>query len=383
MSAAAEPVRRSLWRRLLRWAAWLFAGLCGLIALLLAVLAAINWQDEALTPEAQAWLAVPPNPVADADNAWLAMIAVGVEKQPGTAVGRQILESLRQNPRLLVGADALAEFGPGWTTDKLYTGFCNLRREGPGLLGRIEARAQELQPVLQANQAALARYAAAIRLPGFFDEQSADPLQLPPYLPAAKAACLVRSELALRLLRGEGATEAEARFARHAHYWLTALQQSHSLLGTMIANAQVQADLDVLLGLEERNPSLGTRLRQTLRADLQGLVNTTGQSMRERVMPSEVRFIAQIFASVEFRERMAWYDHVLFKPHANLNFQHFVMTHPEEVKARCDFLSWHYAFNPTGKVLACIGAHSYQSYFDRLRTTQDAAARLLAVGAGR
>ena len=77
---AVEPVRRPLWRRLLRWAAWSCAGLLGLIVLLVAVLVAINWRDEALSPEAQAWLAVPANPVADADNAWLAMIAAAVAR---------------------------------------------------------------------------------------------------------------------------------------------------------------------------------------------------------------------------------------------------------------------------------------------------------------
>ena len=145
-------------------------------------------------------------------------------KQPGTAVGRQILERLRTQPDP-AEEDALAALGPKWASSGIDTAYCNIRSQGPGLLGRIEARAKELQPVLQANQAALARYDAAVALPGFFEEERTDPRAMLPFGAATKAACLARSELAPRLLRGE--RDAEARFTRHVHYWLTALQQSH------------------------------------------------------------------------------------------------------------------------------------------------------------
>lgn len=385
MSAQPDTeLRRPLWRRLLRWTGWISAGLAGLAGLgmlVLVGLVAINWNDEPLTPEAQAWLAVPANPVADADNAWLAMIAIGVEKQPGTALGRQIIERLKETPNPPDMAETyLSQFGPVWQNSRIDTGLCNVRQNGPDILPRILARQAELKLLVIQQEAALARYYAAIALPGFHEDASPSTTTFLPYAPSAKAACLARIDLALRLLSGE--KTAEARFAQHMRYWLTALEESHVLLGAMLATTQIRADQALLQGLLEKKNRGATQVLQGLRGDLQNFSMLDETASQQRLLAGELRFMRDTLAHDLGKTGVPWHDQwglrLFYHPQATLNQQQFMMTHPDETATMCSMFQWHYAYNPIGKILACIGAPRYQQYFIRIRATQDEATRLLA-----
>ena len=369
--------RRPLWCRLLHWFGWIFNSLFGLIALLAAVLVAINWKDEEITPEVQDWLTVPPNPVADAGNAWLAMIAIGVEKQPGTTIGRQIVKHLAEVPYQPDMA-YLSQFGPAWQFSGIDTGLCDIRQNGPDLLPRILHRQAELQKLASQQKAALARYYAAIALPDFHEETLPNAKRFLPYTPAAKAACLARMDLALRLQAADAT--AEAIFVQHMRYWLNALRKSSQLFSAMMANAQIQSDLALLQGLLKKKSKGAKRVLNGLRPDLQDLSTLDTTTLRQPLLAGELRFMRDMppqsgenrLPSLDPRELGLFY-----KPQASLNFQQFLMTHPEEVKARCDWRSWHYAYNPAGKILVCIAVPHYPQYFDRIRMTQGEAAKLL------
>ncbi|MDP5239359.1 hypothetical protein Q9Q94_07445 [Uliginosibacterium sp. 31-16] len=384
----AQPdteLRRPLWRRLLRWATWICASLAGLGVLILIVLVAINWQDEALTPEAQAWLAVPPNTVPDAENAWLAMIAIGVEKQPGTTVGRQIIERLKESPNPPDMAETyLSQFGPAWQNSGIDASLCNVRQNGPDVLPCILAKQAELKKLVSQQQPALARYYAAIALPGFHEEDASSMTVFLPYAPGSKAASLARIDLALRLQAGDRA--AEARFAQHMHYWLTALEQSHTLLGAMIATTQIRSDQALLQGMLENKNRGAAQVLQSLRGDLQDFSVLDESAIQQRLLAGELRLMRNTLdndlGKAGVRKHGHWVLRLVYHPQATLNQQQFMMTHPDESATTCDMFQWHYAYNPIGKILACIGAPRYQQYFVRIRATQDEAVRLLAQSPG-
>jgi hypothetical protein len=378
MSELPEPTRRPLWRRLLRWCGWSIAGVFALCLLLIAALVLINWQDEPLTPEAQAWLVVPENPVPDAENAWLAMIAIGVEKQPGAAVGRQIIQHLKEAPNPTGMAEAyLDQFGPAWQFSDIDTSLCNIGQNGP----RILARQAELQALVSQQQEVLARYYAAIALPDFHEEASPSAIAFLPYAPAAKAACLARIDLALRLLAGDAS--AEAGFVQHQRYWLIALQRSQVLIGALVANTQIQSDQALLQSLLAAKNHGAAQALNALRADLQAFATLDENALMARPLAGEFRVLKVGFERTRdllMQRASGWYQtrwvRLIYHPQATLNQLQAMMISPDGGYAMC---GRHYlVHNPMGRILACMGAGRYQEYFGRIRATQQTAKALLA-----
>jgi hypothetical protein len=386
MNALTTRHPHPLWRRLLRYAAIAIGGLIGLELLLVAVLIAINWHDEELTPAAKAWLAEPANPVPDAQNGWLAMITVYLEKQSGTATGRQLVTLIQHNTNIHGQGGISPELGPRWNPERneLFD-LCSIPRNGPGILPRILAQQKTIRELTHTHQAALTRYYAATALEGFYEET------LPPlakgdiyYQPIAHASCLARMDISLGLLsHGKSADE---KLLKHLHYWLQALTQSQSVLGAMIANTQVQADLDWLGGLLDALPPENLSGLREIKPELEQLATTPTTTLFMPMLAAELRSSQQlrkeVWADPEVTQSFLGVLQVrlLYKPNATVNFDQQIMltAGTEQARQDCNFVRWSFAYNPMGKITACTDSDFYKKFFDRIKVSQISAGKLAA-----
>ncbi len=395
-----SPSKRSGWRRLLRYCACAFAGLLALGLIGFGALVAINWNDEALTPETQAWLTEPANPVPDAQNAWLAMQAIGFEKQSGPEVGRQFITAVSKiSPYDTTGLKPGnspehieqfleqqkhrfdTQFGPRWEVDPAIRQICWDHGEWTGAFSRITAQRKPVEELLRANHAALQRYYAAIALPDFFDLNPAD-YDLHYAVTANQgdittAACLARMDLSLRLLDGD--RSARKPLERHLRYWITQTTQSHSLTGLMIASGQIKFDLDWSTDLLTKVPASRPALlaSKPLWQDLAGRSST---DLLSSTFPAELRSYQHMLARdvrrspSPLQRLQTW---LTYKPNATLNFRRQLLTESDDThKQSCDWSSRHMVYNFSGKVLDCIGAYNLQNFRKRVQTPLEMASRM-------
>jgi hypothetical protein len=385
MSGLTTGHPHPLWQRLLRYAAIAIGSLIGLGLLLVVILIAINWHDEELTPAAQAWLAEPANPVPDAQNAWLAMITVDLEKQSGTATGRQLVTLSRNDTRFYDQRSTRPEFGPRWNpTDELFN-LCSIRTKGSGILPRILAQQKTIRELTHMHQAALTRYYAATALDGFHEEVlPAVAITDIPYPAMVHASCLARMDISLGILSHE--KSANEKLLKHLHYWLLALIQGQSLISTMVANAQVQADLDWLGGLLDASPSRNLSDLQCIKPTLEQLAATPTAKLLMPTLAGEVRHTQQWQKemSTDPEATQSFWEvlqvRLFYKPNATLNFKQKIMLIGDTEQARqdCNIPRWNFVYNPIGKVQACIASPAYKDYFDRIKVSQIAAGKLAA-----
>lgn len=238
--------------RTLRWVG-LVAGSLALIALLLfALVFAINWRDEPLTPQARALLAPPPNPLKPDDNIYLAM--AGFTAPSGTSViaagqarighynehleavlhdpSAQAIDSLTlQDPHAL-GFQGQAEFVQPLSG--------SLWEEVPPHREQIEALAVENGELYQ-------RYLALYRLPGYFE--TARPSYLAPAIFVPTEVRYLFLEATVLRLRGGGAREQRAALddlIADIGLWRRVLTGQGLLISKMLALAYLESDYLVL-----------------------------------------------------------------------------------------------------------------------------------------
>lgn len=390
--------RRPLWRSLLRIATWVVSTLLVLCLLCYAILVAINWHDEELTPETQAWLTEPANPVPDAQNSWLAMQIVSFEKQSGPEAGRRFITAVTQvSPYDGLNPDDPPEsteqfmerskhrfdtqFGPRWEVNPAIRTVCWNKGEWKGSLGRILAQRKAIESFLRANHAVLQRYYAAIALPAFFDLSPAD-YDLHYAITANQgditaAACLARMDMSLRLLDGDHS--AREPLQHHLRYWITQTTQSHSLTALMIASGQTKCDLDWATDLLSKVPASRTALL-TSKPLWQDLADRSPTDLLSSTFPAELRSYQHMLARnvrrspSPLQRLQTW---LTYKPNATLNFRRQLMTESDDThKQSCDWTSRHMAYNFSGKILSCIAATSMKNFYERLQTMRDMTGQL-------
>lgn len=386
----SSPSKRTGWRRLLRYCAYALAGLLVLGLIGFGALVAINWNDEELTPETQAWLTEPANPVPDAQNAWLAMQAVGFEKQSGPNVGRRFIAAMAQlspyneigrkpnNPpesteQLMERSKHLfdAQFGPLWEANSAIFTLCWKSGEWKGAFVRMMAQRKIVEDILRTNHAVLQRYYAAIALPGFFD-LSPDNYDLL-YATTVNnnditaATCLARMDLSLRLLDGD--QSAREPLQRHLRYWITQTTQSHSQTGLMFASNQIKFDLDWATELLAKAPASQPALLASTPL-WQDLAGRSPDDLLSKTFPAELRSFRYLIAQDNPRQ-------LTFKTNAALNFRRQLMTESDDThKQSCDWASWRMAYNFSGKILSCIAATDMKPFRGRLQTMLDMTTQL-------
>jgi hypothetical protein len=394
----STPRRRPLWRRLLRFMAWSVGSLLTLCLLCYAILVAINWTDETLTPETQAWLTEPANPVPDAQNAWLAMLALAYPQQAGPQAGRRILARLRTAP--LFAADQSAyerldaqlehEFGPPGAafSPSPNREICSITGKGPGILGRTLQDSARTTALVNANRALLEKYYAAVGLPAYAEEGPPVydiPVQQTSNVIALDAACLARMDISLRLKSGDRSTN--QALINHLRYWQTALTHSQSLIAIMIANAQVRSDIDWISDLSRQYPQQTQAALATVtsgyatlaRMPLEALWDSAirGEFRHTQAMSEEIRRPSATGEAIADRlTRFAMRSFYL--PHASANQRQRCLAHLLSEKPTPLSNGTHSSilYNPLGKSFA--GCADYSEYFSRVQVTQIAAGKFVA-----
>ena len=392
----STPSRRPLWRRLLRCMAWSIGGLLTLCLLCYAILVAINWNDEALTPETQAWLTEPANPVPDAQNAWLAMLALAYPQQSGPQAGRRILDLLHTAPAISVDSGIYtrldtrlqAEFGPAQAAldPSPIKEICSLQSKGPGVLDRIQQDTTGAAAQIRANQALLEKYYAAISLPQYAEEGfpfEGLPVQANLLMPKLQASCLARMDLSLRLAQND--PKAEQLLSGHLQYWLAALTRSHSLLGMMIANAQVQTDLDWINDLAHQYPRRTHSILGYVLPQYAAFANMSRDQLWRHPIQGELRLDLQtINASRQKTQSTSIFARIedfaltpLFQPQATLNQQQACLAGllRDGQASLSPSIATSMLYNPLGKSLD--GCAYYSEKFSRVQLTQAAAGKFV------
>ncbi len=387
--AALPQTPRTRLERLLRGFGWTLLCLLGLLVALAIAVLIINAKDEALYAETQAWLQMPADSVAPANNAFLALVVIGIETRADTLAGKKLLEQLAANPSVLLNQAALTQLGPQWHADDVDTKLCSLSARGPHLMRRIIERSNELRALVDRHRSALDRYYAAIALPGF--RQITINPEILPFTPSIRAACLARIDLVLRLNNGEHG--AIGRFAAHTQAWHRYLTHSESLINMVIAAAQIGIDLDLIADLKEKTQLGKDSLFPQLRPQLERLVAMPIPQLRTHVLAGELRFTQQLMTASEALQDgqdsttltssvNRFFESALFKPQATLNFQQRLMAlsvvdKNADVESSCDIFQLNYLYNPIGKTVGCTGLHNYAEYFQRINQVQSDAAKLL------
>lgn len=395
----STPGHRPLWRRLLRFIAWSVGGLLTLCLLCYAILVAINWNDEALTPETQAWLTEPANPEPDAQNAWLAMLALAYPQQSGPHAERRILARLHTAP--LIAADQSIyerldeqlqhEFGPPEAafSPSPNDEICSITSKGPGILGRMLQDPARTTALVNTNHALLEKYYAVVGLPAYAEEGPpvyGIPVQQTSSVIALEAACLARMDISLRLKNGDRSIN--QALINHLRYWQTALTHSQSLIAIMIANAQVRSDVDWISDLSRQYPQQAHVALATVAPGYASLAGMPREVLWGRAIEGEFRHTQTI--SEEIRQQPATSEaiadrltrfamHSFYLPQASANQQQRCLAHllSEKPTPLADGANSSILYNPLGKLFA--GCAYYSEYFSRVQPTQTAAGKFVAL----
>lgn len=390
--------RKSRWKRLLRIATWGISTLLVLCLLCYTILLAINWHDEPLTQETQAWLTEPANTVPDTQNAWLAMLALAYPQHPGPLTGRKILDLMHTAPFIVIDEDTdlyagldtqlQQTFGPpqaALSPSPLHD-ICSLKGRGPGILGRILQDETATASQIHANQPLLGQYYAAIALPQYAQEGlpvEVLPFQASGVITKLEASCLARMDLSLRLAQND--PKAGGLLQNHLQYWLTTLTHSHSLIGMMIANTQVQSDLDWASDLTRQFPQQTRTALQPVIAQYASFSSMHRHDLWLQPFQGELRFsqvtakaIRQQMPRASALDRfMVFMFRSLYQPQATLNQRQAclaqLLRNDEQRPSPEAISSWLY--NPLGKSL--VGCADYAAYFPRVQVTQTAAGKFI------
>ena len=238
--------------RILRWVG-LVTGSLALIALLLfAVIFAINWRDEPLTPQARALLAPPPNPLKPDDNIYLAM--AGFTAPSGASVigtGQARIEHYNEH------LDAVLHDPSAQAIDSLtlkdpralaFQGEANFVQPLSGSLWEeVPAHRAQIEALSAQNGELYERYLALDRLSGYYE--TARPSWLAPHIFVPTGVrYLFLENTVLRLRTGSVREQRVAldELIADIGLWRRVLTGEGPLISKMLALAYLESDYLVL-----------------------------------------------------------------------------------------------------------------------------------------
>jgi hypothetical protein len=380
-------------KKVLKW------GMFALIFLFLGVpllLAAINAFDEDLKPEAVAFADFSGEEVAPEQNGYYAWVGfrVPVGENPharGVHVVAQINEKLDMTPREAVDTNAFLGAQALKFTNNL-AGLCG--RDATGCLDRFRDKTGDIEEQVRENKLLLERYRALYRYP-HFHETIKPRYYAPLFYDPASVSGLVRAQLALHALRGDH-QQALRQLRDDTLFWRRILIDSRSLVGKMIAVAAIQRNAQLTSEIIARYPTnkdtlaLATQAMQPLTAQEHDLTKAYRNEFALNMhffttLPAEQRELCTTlsFAACAIDRLTTTF---LFKPNATINrsFMNFRETAARSKLTALEFLkqtkesqasdqydwdwlsSWHFAYNPIGKILNTIAMPTYDSYTARV-----------------
>jgi hypothetical protein len=377
---------------------WLGIVLFALLGVPLAVLLLINLRDEALLPEAVAYMRNDAASLPDEQNAFYYLLGFGapLADDPHKA-GKAWLVAVNQaQESLLKGAEANWPAQPEGLPKIAAT--CSPDRESCVRWLKDKAQAGKL---VEDNRQAIGRYRGVHAYPGYRDMTDARLLSypMPSFTPLASAQRLYLLDIAQRFERGEvdaplAALRDEIALARRM------MAGSHSLLQKVLATAQlVRTSLFASDVLSAHRARIGPKAAvlagalAPLSAEERGLAPTLRSEFAMAASASDPSRwhgedfgigIDTMFARPFYQQRAsvnllygftrAWSE-VDQAPAAELDAA-FARARAAEPK----FSAWGAIYNPVGKLLVFINALQPAGYFERVHDA-DALVRMVALQA--
>ena len=387
-------------KKALKWTAIILASLLLGGPLLLA---AINAFDEDLRPEAIAFADFSGEEVPPEQNGYYAWVGLRapVGENPhvrGVQVVAQVNEKLDAMPRDVTDVDAIL----GAKTLKYTNSLASLcGRDATGCLDRYRAKSADIEKQVRDNKVLLERYRALYRYP-HFHETIKPRYYAPLFYEASSVRGLARAQHTLHALRGDHLL-ALRQLRDDTQFWRRILIDSRSLVGKMIAVAAIRVNAQIISEIVARYPAdksalaLAAHAVQPLTAQERDLTNAYRNEHAWimhffTTLPAELRALPVERRTPCTAESI--YDCViekltttfLFKPHATVNrsFEDFSETAGRSKLPASEFLkqtnekqasdrydwgwlsSWHFAYNPIGKILNTHPGSAYDSYTGRI-----------------
>lgn len=379
---------------------WMTIVLAFLFIGLPLLLAAINAFDEDLKPEALAFADFSGETITPEQNGYFAWVGLRapVGEHPHTH-GMQIvaqlnkkLDTVPHDVHDIIDHDTV--LGP--KALKFTSNLASLcGRDATGCLDRYRPKSGEIEKQVRENKVLLERYRSLYRYP-HFQETLKPRYYAHIFYDPGSVSSLARAQYALHALRGNPLL-ALRELREDTEFWRRTLAETRSLIGKMLAVAAIQRNAQLTSEIVARYPTdkntlaLGTQavlpltdverdLTKVYRNEFAIHMYLFGIVSAEQSTPCTTEFIYD--CAVDKLTRT-----FLFKPHAstNLSFERF-----SEIAARSrlpamEFLkgtkerlasdqygwkwwlsSWHFAYNPIGKILNAIAEPAYANYTVRI-----------------
>ena len=380
-------------RKALKWIAIILAFLIIGLPLLLA---AINVFDEDLKPEALAFADFTGETATPELNGYFAWVGLRapVTEHPhtrGLQIVAQLNEKLEAVPRDVIGLDTF--LGP--KALKFTNNLASLcGRDATGCLDRYHAKSTDIEKQVRENRVLLERYRALYRYP-HFHEALKPSYYAPLFYDPGSVASLARAQHALYALRGNPLL-ALRQLHDDTLFWRRILIETRGLVGKMLAVAVIQRNAQLTSEIVACYPTDKTTLALATQAVLPLIDQERDLT---QVYRNEFATSMHFFTALPTEQRPpctaeSIYDCAidkltrtfLFKPHATVNQSFKYMARiaarsklpaPEFLKEAKENLasdqydwnwlsSWHFAYNPIGKILNVIAEPVYANYTARI-----------------
>ena len=259
---ATTPQRPRHWLRRLRISAGI--ALLGLLALLIVTIA-INRTDEALEPATLAWLKYQSPTAADAQNGYLALLALDARAADPLAAAAAVL---REERAIFAATRATQQqAGPHYAdirTRLLQPAETRIPLDDckDKCHDYILAHAEKMTQLANKHAGLLARYRAMLDFPAYAEDIPRDPRALYPNHGLAYSLGLLYLQSVVSAIEHGDAQAAYQAWARHQRFWNMAAAGSVTLRDTMRAIAQLERNQALLSDMLKAYPNSIAMARQ-------------------------------------------------------------------------------------------------------------------------
>ncbi|MBI5612707.1 MAG: hypothetical protein HY942_06555 [Gammaproteobacteria bacterium] len=361
------------------------------------LLMAINAVDQDLKPEVIAFADLSNDEVPEKDNGYFAWVglAAPIGENPhalGVKIIAQVNEQLDSIPMEMIEMDTL--FGSQQLKFRgNMSGLCG--RDSAGCLDRYRSKIGDIRSALHDNQILLKRYRALYTYP-HFRETVLPRIHAPIFFEPVILANLFRAQQALVALKGNPRT-ALRNLREDSVYWRRILEQSRSLINRMIAVASIHGNAQLVSEIVATVPLDGQTL--AIAADAVRPLVASGYNL-SKVFRYEFAHGMHVFAHASIYSNqpcpsdLPWSycllqklaDSMFLKPNATINLHYetyrdatalnrlplpdFIKTiraRRADEQSQSDWpWSWHFAYNPAGKIYSSMSSSIYDSYTGRI-----------------
>lgn len=361
------------------------------------LLVAINVVDQDLKPEIIAFADLSNDDVPEESNgyfAWVGLSAPSGENPHalGVKVVAQVNEQLDSIPMEIIKTDAL--FGSQQLKFKgSVSGLCG--RDSKGCLDRYRSKIGDIRYALRENRILLERYRALYNYP-LFRETILPRIIAPIFAEPAILASLSRAQQAIVALEGKPRTALQ-NLRDDTVYWRHVLEQSRGLISRMLAVATIYGNAQLISEIVATVPLDGQTL--AIAADAVRPLAASGYDL-SKVFRYEFAHGMHVFAHASvysdqpclsdvpwsycLLQKLA--DSMFLKPNATINLHYetyrdatalnrlplpdFIKTvraRRADEESQSDWpWSWHFAYNPVGKIYSSMSSSIYDSYTGRI-----------------